>query len=239
MPQSTSASADSEADAEEESTLSAEVDDTTDDTPAPESAPIHAVEPPAPATAAPSAATPQVEEVAADDMTATESPAEAPAPEAARPAPRGRFERFYAPGQGMRAERNGNGHTAATGATEPQRPAREPFVAHAVPTTLHAPPTPPTPHADSDEDGATPTPSEPREDVRGHVGGLIDALHDLFAHDRTIASQGGTSRCGLCYFHFPVSALSYREAEGFYVCVSCGQALGAARVSMVRRQQRL
>jgi hypothetical protein len=90
-----------------------------------------------------------------------------------------------------------------------------------------------------DEDEAGAAPSAPREDVRGTVGGLIDSLHELFTQDRSVASQGGASRCGLCYLHFPVSALVYREAEGFYVCENCARSLGIARVDMVRRQQRL
>jgi hypothetical protein len=34
------------------------------------------------------------------------------------------------------------------------------------------------------------------------------------------------------------SDLEYREAEGYYVCASCRQLLGSARLPMVRRQQR-
>jgi hypothetical protein len=74
--------------------------------------------------------------------------------------------------------------------------------------------------------------------VRGAVGSLIDSLHDLFVQDRAVASQGGSSRCGICYFHFPLGELIYREEEGFYVCRTCERSLGSARVSMVRRQQR-
>ena len=81
-------------------------------------------------------------------------------------------------------------------------------------------------------------PSGPRPDVRGEVGVLIDSLREVFTLDRTLASQGSSSRCGICYLHFPLAELVYREAEGFYVCQSCGQALGVARVNMVRRQQR-
>lgn len=192
-----------------------------------------------------------------------EAPEPAPAPESERPAPRGRFERFYAPGQGMRAERNGgrsaaelsasrsaltpgeangangtngaHGDHGASGTTDANQP----------PPSREAIPGAPTPHtalaahlSDADDDDVT-APSAPREDVRGAVGGLIDSLHDLFTHDRGIASQGGISRCGICYLHFPANELTYREAEGFYVCESCGQALGVGRIVMVRRQQRL
>src|SRR5262249_18860764 len=76
-------------------------------------------------------------------------------------------------------------------------------------------------------------------DVRGEVGELIDALHTLFKRDRAVASQPGAVRCGICYLHHPLTALVYREAEGCYVCPDCAKALGATRLMMVRRQQRL
>lgn len=78
-----------------------------------------------------------------------------------------------------------------------------------------------------------------RPEVRGDVGALIDSLHDLFAQDRAVASQGGTTRCGICYLHFPLGELEYREIEGFYICKACLRALGAAPLPMVRRQQRI
>lgn len=77
-----------------------------------------------------------------------------------------------------------------------------------------------------------------RPEVRGEVGPLIDALHGLFEQDRAIASQGGTTRCGICYLHYALADLEYREAEGYYVCHACARALGTARLPMVRRQQR-
>lgn len=77
-----------------------------------------------------------------------------------------------------------------------------------------------------------------RPEVRGDVGPLIDALHELFARDRSVASQGGTTRCGICYLHYPVAELEYREAEGYYVCLSCARAMGQTLLPMVRRQQR-
>ena len=73
--------------------------------------------------------------------------------------------------------------------------------------------------------------------MRGDVGPLIDSLHELFERDRAVASQGGTARCGICYLHFRLSDLHYREEEGFYVCTNCARALGHGRVMMVRRQQ--
>lgn len=75
-------------------------------------------------------------------------------------------------------------------------------------------------------------------EVRGEVGPLIDSLHEVFVQDRTVASQGGTTRCGLCYLHFPIAELEYRDEEGYYVCERCARALGRARLPMVRRQQR-
>lgn len=86
--------------------------------------------------------------------------------------------------------------------------------------------------------GADSTPREPfRPESRGEVGSLIDSLHELFAQDRTVASQGDSARCGICYLHFPLAALEYREAEGFYVCAACRRALGHNPLMMIRRQQ--
>lgn len=86
--------------------------------------------------------------------------------------------------------------------------------------------------------GADTTPHEPfRTESRGEVGELIDTLHELFAQDRAMASQGSSARCGICYLHFPLSALEYREAEGFYVCAGCKRALGHNPLMMIRRQQ--
>lgn len=148
--------------------------------------------------------------------TVTGPGAEEPRP----PAPRGRFERFYAPGQGV----EGMGRNGAAPAERP------------------APPAPP--HAREslapDEPLMEEGPLEaPRRDVRGAVGPLIDSLREVFTLDRALASQGGVSRCGLCYLHFPLADLIYREAEGFYVCQMCARALGPTRLTMVRRQQRL
>jgi hypothetical protein len=76
-------------------------------------------------------------------------------------------------------------------------------------------------------------------DVRGDIGELIDSLHAAFERDRGIASQGDSARCGICYLHFFLSELQYREEEGYYVCASCARALSHTRILMVRRQQRL
>lgn len=151
-------------------------------------------------------------------------------------APRGRFERFYAPGQGARVEADSQPGAATHGARFSGGRAATP---HPAPQhTSHPAHTHVAAHAEDEEEAEEPTVSGPREDVRGAVGGLIDALHDLFVQDRAAASQGGASRCGICYFHFPLGELIYREEEGFYVCRGCERSLGNARVSMVRRQQR-
>jgi hypothetical protein len=76
-------------------------------------------------------------------------------------------------------------------------------------------------------------------DVRGDIGELIDSLHAAFERDRGIASQGDSARCGICYQHYFLSELQYREEEGYYVCASCARALSHTRIQMVRRQQRL
>jgi hypothetical protein len=86
--------------------------------------------------------------------------------------------------------------------------------------------------------GVDSTPREPfRPESRGEVGPLIDALHEIFAQDRSQASRSDSARCGICYLHFQVAELEYREAEGFYVCVGCRRALGHQQVMMIRRQQ--
>jgi hypothetical protein len=88
-------------------------------------------------------------------------------------------------------------------------------------------------------DGYRHTQHEPvRPETRGEIGPLIAALHEIFERDRGIASQGATARCGLCYLHFPLSALTYRDDEGFYMCQTCAKSLGHVQVLMVRRQQK-
>lgn len=89
----------------------------------------------------------------------------------------------------------------------------------------------------ADEDRESPD-ALPRGDVRGEVGALIDDLKAVFQRDRSTASTNGDTRCGICYLHFALDELEYRDAEGYYVCAGCAQALGAARLPMVRRQKR-
>ncbi len=67
---------------------------------------------------------------------------------------------------------------------------------------------------------------------------LIASLRELFAQDRQVASQQEGTRCGICYLHFTVSSLTYREEEGFYVCRSCERGLGNYKLPMIRRQQK-
>ena len=67
---------------------------------------------------------------------------------------------------------------------------------------------------------------------------LIVSLHELFALDRQVASQQDSTRCGICYLHFTVSSLTYREEEGFYVCQGCQRSLGKYTLPMIRRQQK-
>lgn len=187
-----------------------------------------------------SEAAPAPEEVAAEP----EVVAEAEEPE--QRAPRGRFERFYAPGQQKRPASNGqHGAPERNGAVNGGGENNGADAAHGHPTTPTHAPEAARPHAshaphadDEDGDEETPIASGPRADVRGAVGDLIDSLHEIFARDRAIASQGGISRCGICYLHYPLGELVYHESEGFYVCQTCERALGGARVNMVRRQQR-
>ena len=68
---------------------------------------------------------------------------------------------------------------------------------------------------------------------------MIESLHELFEHDRQIASQPDSTRCGLCYLHFVISELHYREEEGFYVCQNCEHILGRQKIPMLRQQQKL
>lgn len=105
---------------------------------------------------------------------------------------------------------------------------------HAPLATTNRDDTTPAEEDDGDESWTL----RPRGDVRGDVGPLIDALHEVFVHDRAVSSQGGSTRCGICYLHFPFSELEYREAEGYYVCAGCKRALGPARLPMVRKQRR-
>jgi len=68
---------------------------------------------------------------------------------------------------------------------------------------------------------------------------MIESLHELFEHDRQMASQPDATRCGICYLHFQISELYYRDNEGFYVCANCEHALGKHTLPMVRHQHKL
>lgn len=67
---------------------------------------------------------------------------------------------------------------------------------------------------------------------------MITSLRELFAHDRYVASQSDSTRCGICYLYFMVSELHYREDDGFYVCPTCERTLGKQHLPMLRRQQK-
>lgn len=67
---------------------------------------------------------------------------------------------------------------------------------------------------------------------------LIESLHALFENDRQVASQQDSTRCGVCYLHFSLSELHYRE-EGLYMCQRCETALGNHQMPVVRQQQKL
>jgi hypothetical protein len=76
------------------------------------------------------------------------------------------------------------------------------------------------------------TPTPPNE-----LTGLLDSLRELFVRDRNFASRPDAGRCGICYLAFPVSELEYREEDGFYICSSCGAALGMQHIPMLHRQR--
>lgn len=76
-----------------------------------------------------------------------------------------------------------------------------------------------------------------RPEIRGELGGLIDDLRTVFEADRATAMQAASIRCGICYLHRRLDELEYREAEGYYVCQRCSQALRGKRLPMIRRQQ--
>jgi len=78
---------------------------------------------------------------------------------------------------------------------------------------------------------------------RSYMGGfdfeeMITSLRELFAHDRQLASQTDSKRCGICYLYFNPNELYYREEEGFYVCSPCERTLGKQSLPMIRRQQK-
>ncbi len=67
---------------------------------------------------------------------------------------------------------------------------------------------------------------------------MLHSLHDLFEHDRQIASQPDATRCGICYLHYYVSELEYQE-EGFYTCANCAHTLRQQHLVVVKKQQKL
>lgn len=67
---------------------------------------------------------------------------------------------------------------------------------------------------------------------------MIASLRELFTHDRQVASQPDSTRCGICYLYFEVDELRYREEEGFYICPNCERTLGKQTLPMIRRQQK-
>ncbi len=67
---------------------------------------------------------------------------------------------------------------------------------------------------------------------------MLISLHEIFEHDRQVASQQEARRCGICYLHFLAGELHYRDEEGFYVCGGCERAAGKYRMPMLRRQQK-
>jgi len=95
----------------------------------------------------------------------------------------------------------------------------------------------------SDMTGALPAISPTTGADRYYTGSsefenLIQSLRELFEKDRQVAIQPDATRCGICYLHFSVNALRYRE-EGFYVCEVCEHALSNQRVPMLRKQHKL
>jgi hypothetical protein len=90
--------------------------------------------------------------------------------------------------------------------------------------------------------GATPA-SSPQASGGQSAGGpsgldsLIAELRELFERDRQIASQPDSTRCGICYLHYRLSDLRWRD-EGFYICRECERLLGKQTMPMLRRQQR-
>jgi len=91
--------------------------------------------------------------------------------------------------------------------------------------------------------GSLPAPMSSNGIGRSYVGAfdfdeMITSLRDLFAHDRQVASQQDSKRCGICYLHFSPNELRYREEEGFYVCSGCERSLGKHLLPMVRQQQK-
>lgn len=137
--------------------------------------------------------------------------------------PRQRMSRFYAPGLRFRPDESWVEQAPPHGVSaESERPVISPRTQAPEPFGEHGE------HIEYIE--------HPRP--RDELGRLIDSLHALFEHDRSVASQTGAVRCGVCYLHFPMDELEYRDEEGFYICPSCRRSLGGAHIPMVRRQQK-
>ncbi len=151
----------------------------------------------------------------------------------------------YIPANGSRLGMNGqggaNGQNRQNGHMPPDRRSEAPVAASSMNNDddgNDSEATPETWRTERLNGGVDSTPREPfRPESRGEVGSLVDSLHELFAQDRAVASQGDGTRCGICYLHFPLNALEYREVEGFYICAGCRRALGHQQVMMIRRQQ--
>jgi hypothetical protein len=77
----------------------------------------------------------------------------------------------------------------------------------------------------------TPTPP-------GELSEMFATMRALFVQDRANGSRTDAARCGVCYLTFPRDELVYREAEGFYACPACEQALRNGTLPMIRRQRR-
>jgi hypothetical protein len=77
-----------------------------------------------------------------------------------------------------------------------------------------------------------------RPEIRGELGPLIDDLHSLFEREIASAKQPASARCGICYLHFPIATMEYRESDGFYICQACDQAMRGKPLRMIRRQPR-
>lgn len=206
--------------------------------------------PPAPPTTPPEAGilgkSATSEERAYDDTPAAAAEEqETSAPRGKTPfVPASRAGHAYIPASGQRHGLNGqngqNGHYIANGRTPVERRTEPPASASEYDDTDgdSTVPIPSTWRTERLNGGVDTTPREvARPESRGEIGPLVDSLHELFAQDRQMASRGDSIRCGICYLHFPLSALEYREAEGFYVCDGCKRALGHHQVMMLRRQQ--
>ncbi len=157
-----------------------------------------------------------------------------PALPALPPTPRARVGRFYAPGGPLRPDESWVERTPSANA--PNAPAE--LDTGAAPQTPGRFGVSDATHSPASHEHYEHFDHSTRNGPRDDLGRLIDSLHNLFEQDRAVASQTGAARCGVCYLHFPLADLDYRDQEGFYVCPGCKRSLGAAHIPMVRRQQR-